>query len=241
MQASTHKIETISGRTVLQRSFYCVAALAVLSLCLAATGRFLGHMVSLGGHTEETALQEVVIGNNVLEIPANMIRFDRQRRSGVAERVDLYVHWPDMQGYRPDVMQDFNGSGLDKKLLFLTFEPSSVSQDMSGRYGQVYSTLTDGPGTSGPGGLTIQRFRADSGFVNEELLVSPERGANALFVARCLDEQSSKSNLASCQRDIFVGDDLQLTYRFPREMLRDWELLDRRVADFAKGRIKGAE
>lgn len=241
MQASTHKIEMISGRTFLQRSFYCVAALAVLSLFLAATGGFLGHRISLGGHTEETALQEIVIGNNVLAIPANMIRFDRQRRSGIAERIDLYVHWPDMQGYRPDLMRDFNGSGPDKTLLFLTFEPGSVSQDMSGRYGQVYSTLTDGPGTSGPGGLTIQRFRADSGFINEELLVSPEHGAKELFVARCLDAQSSKSNLASCQRDVSVGDNLLLTYRFPREMLGDWELLDRKVADFARGRIKGAE
>lgn len=239
MQSSTHRIEPIAGSSSLQRAFYCVAALALLSLCLAVAGRFLGHTVSLGGHTEDRSLQEIVIGNSVLELPANMIRFGKQRRSGVAERVDIYLHWPDMQGYRPEFIQDFNGSGPEKRLLFVTFEPRAISQDMSGRYGPIYSTLTDGPGVKGPAGLTIQAFQPESGFVNEELIVSPQRAGNAPFVARCLDMETSRNNLASCQRDIFAGEDLQLTYRFPREMLKDWQQLELQMQAFAKAHTKG--
>ncbi len=239
MESSTHRIEPIAGSSSLQRIFYCVAALAVLSLGLAAAGRFLGHGISLGGHTEDTTLQEIVIGNTVLALPANMIRFDRQRRGGVAERVDIYLHWPDMQGYRPEFIQDFNGSGPEKRLLFVTFEPRAISQDMSDRYGPIYSTLTDGPGVKGPAGLTIQTLQTESGFVNEELIVSPQRAGKAPFVARCLDIETSRNNLASCQRDIFVGEDLQLTYRFPREMLNDWQQIDLQMQAFAQAHIKG--
>ncbi len=241
MQTSTHRIEPIVASVLLQRVFYCVAALAVLSLAIAIAGRFLGHGISLGGHTEDTSLQEIVIGNNVLELPANMLRFGKQRRSGITERVDVYLHWPDMQGYQAEFIRDFNGSGPEKRMLFATFEPRATSQDMSGRYGPVYSTLTLGPGISGPGDLTIQALRPDSGFVNEEVVASRERAGHALFVARCLDAETSKSNLASCQRDIFVGDDLQLTYRFPREMLKDWRQIEQQMQAFAKAHIKGQE
>jgi hypothetical protein len=241
MQSSTHRIEPIAGNLSLRRAFYCVAALALVSLCLAVAGRLLGHGISLGGHTEDRTLQEIVIGNSVLELPANMIRFDKQRRNGVAERVDIYLHWPDMQGYQPESIQDFNGSGSEKRLLFLTFEPRAIAQDMSGRYGPIYSTLTNGPGIKGPAGLTIQGFQPESGFVNEELVVSSEQAGKPPFVARCRDAETSEGNLASCQRDIFVGEDLQLTYRFPREMLKDWQPLEQQMLGFAKAHIKGPQ
>ena len=241
MQSRTQRIELITGGALLSRVFHFIATLALLSLGLTIAGHYLGHTISLGGHTEDATPQEIVIGNNVLELPANMIRFDKQRRNGVTERVDLYLHWPDMLGYQPAFLADFNGSGPEKRLLFLTFEPRATSEDMSGRYGPIYSTLTEDPGSKGPAGLTIQKFRADSGFVNEELVVSPEQAGHAPFVARCLDEESSKSNLASCQRDIFLGEDLQLTYRFPREMLGDWQKLDQQIWAFAEAHLKRAK
>jgi hypothetical protein len=239
MQYQAQRIEPIFGRAFLRRVFYPIATLALLSLFLAIAGHYLGHTISLGGHTEDTTPREIVIGNNVLELPANTIRFDRQRRNGDAERVDLYLHWPDMLGYQPAFLSDFNGAGPEKRLLFLTFEPRATSQDMSGRYGPIYSTLTEGPGSKGPARLTIQKFRADSGFVNEELMVSTEQAGHTPFVARCLDKETTKSNLASCQRDIFLGEDLQLTYRFPREMLGDWQKLDQQIRTFAETHLKG--
>jgi hypothetical protein len=238
MQTSAQRVESITGSPFLQRIFYGIVALAIITVALGFAGRYFGHTISLGGHTEETALHEIVIGNNVLSLPANTIRFRAQRRDGVAQRVDLYLHWPDMQGYQAGFIKDFNGAGETKTLLFLTFEPRATSRDMSGRYGPIYSTLTDGPGIKGPSGLTIQNFRANTGFVSEQLAVSPETKGRDFFVARCLDEETSKTNLASCQRDIFIGEDLQLTYRFPREFLANWQELDQRVRAFAQGHLK---
>lgn len=238
MQASAQRVESITGSPFLQRLFYGAVALALLTVVLVVAGYYFGHTISLGGHTEETDVHEVVIGNSVLALPANTIRFQAQRRDGVAQRVDLYLHWPDMQGYQAEFIRDFNGAGDKKALLFLTFEPHATSRDMSGRYGPVYSTLTDGPGIKGPAGLIIQTFRATSGFVSEQLVSSPESKGRSFFVARCLDEATSKSNLASCQRDVFIGEDLQLTYRFPRELLANWQELEQKVLAFAEGHLK---
>ncbi|TSE13877.1 hypothetical protein C1D09_001690, partial [Mesorhizobium intechi] len=52
------------------------------------------------------------------------------------------------------------------------------------------------------------------------------RGEKDPFVARCLSEPSAGQSLAPCERDIQVGDDLSLTYRFPKEFLGDWQALD---------------
>ena len=46
------------------------------------------------------------------------------------------------------------------------------------------------------------------------------------FVARCLDGESAAESLAPCERDIHVGNDLSLSYRFPKELLGDWQKLD---------------
>ena len=47
----------------------------------------------------------------------------------------------------------------------------------------------------------------------------PDGGA---FVARCLVGESAAESLAPCERDIHVGDNLSLSYRFPTELLGDW-------------------
>ena len=38
-----------------------------------------------------------------------------------------------------------------------------------------------------------------------------------------------EESLAPCERDVFVGKELSLTYRFPRELLGEWRALDRAV------------
>ena len=48
-------------------------------------------------------------------------------------------------------------------------------------------------------------------------------------MARCLSGPSAEESLAPCERDIHVGDDLSLSYRFPAELLKDWQALDQAV------------
>ncbi len=53
----------------------------------------------------------MVIGNNVIAVPANIIRFEQARRDGIASRLDLYLRYPEMDGYSDAARDDFNHTG----------------------------------------------------------------------------------------------------------------------------------
>jgi hypothetical protein len=221
----------------MMRVFYGFAALALLSLVISAGGKWFGKSIAMAGHTDDATIHEVVIGNDVVAAPANAIRFERARRDGVAERLDLYLHWPDMRGYSPEARDDFNHAGGTRRILFLTFEQRMMSRDMSGRFEPIYNSLIEGPGNPAPGGVTLYEFKADSGYLNEVLAVAPSTG-DAPFVARCLSGTSAEESLAPCERDIHVGGNLSLTYRFPRELLQGWRSLDAAVLATARTLVR---
>jgi hypothetical protein len=205
--------------------FYAFAALALFSLAISVGGKWLGRSIALAGHTDDTTLREIVIGNNVIAAPANTIRFDRQRRDGLAQRLDLYLRWPELDGYSNAARDDFNRSKDGaRRILFLSFEERIMSRDMSGRLEPIYASMLVLPGTEGPEGTKLYTFNEKSGYLNEVLAVAARRGE--VFVARCLVGESAAESLAPCERDIHLGDNLSLSYRFPRELLGDWQKLD---------------
>ena len=205
--------------------FYIFAALALLSLAISVGGKWLGRSIALAGHTDDTTLREIVIGNNVISAPANMIRSDRQRRDGVADRLDLYLRWPQLDGYSDPARDDFNHAKGTRRIVFLSFEQRMMARDMSGRLDPIYTSLLARPGTAGPSGTTLYAFNEKSGYMNEVLAVAAQPDGGA-FVTRCLVGVSAAESLAPCERDIHVGDNLTLSYRFPRELLGDWRRLD---------------
>ncbi|MDX8529955.1 hypothetical protein RFM41_11440 [Mesorhizobium sp. VK25A] len=214
--------------TLMKRVFYIFAALALLSVAISVGGKWLGRSIAMAGYTDDTTVRQIVMGNNLISVPANFIRFDQARRDGIASRLDLYLRYPEMDGYSTASRDDFNHT-TTRKIIFLSFEPRMMSRDMSGRFAPIYSALIEKPGTPGPGGTTIYTFTEKSGYLNEMLAVA-ERAGKDPFVARCLSGPSAEESLAPCERDIQVGDDLSLTYRFPRELLADWPALDAAIA-----------
>jgi hypothetical protein len=135
--------------------FYVFAVLALLSLGISVGGKWLGRSIALAGHSDDTTRREIVIGNNVLLVPANMIRFDRQRRDGVAERLDLYLRWPGLDGYSDAARDDFNHARGSRNIVFLSLEERIMSRDMSGRLEPIYAPMLKRPGKPGPGGVTL--------------------------------------------------------------------------------------
>lgn len=214
---------------LMKRVFYVFSALAVLSIAISVGGKWFGRSIAMAGYTDDTTIHEIVIGNNVVAVPANVIRFDQARRDGIASRLDLYLRYPEMDGYSEAARDDFNHTGPSKDIIFLSFERQIMSRDMSGRFAPIYSSLIVQPGTPGPGGTTLYGFTEKSGYFNEVLAVG-NRGGKDPFVARCLSGQSAAQSLAPCERDILLGDELSLTYRFPREFLGDWQALDAAIA-----------
>jgi hypothetical protein len=224
---------------LMTKVFQAFAALALLSLAIMLAGKWLGHDLAMGGHTDDTTTREIVIGNNVIAAPSNMIRMEQARHDGVVSRLDLYLRYPQMDGYSDAASRDFNNSGGSRNILFLGFEEQVMSHDMSGRFAPIYSALIVRPGTPGPGGITFYDFTEKSGYLGEVLAVA-ERAGEPPFVARCLSGPRASESLAPCERDVLVGDELSLTYRFPGEFLGDWQALDAAVMARASAMIKTA-
>lgn len=218
----------IVNSALVMKVFYALAAFAVLSVGISAAGRWFGHSIAMAGYTDDASSREVVIGNDVIAAPANMIRFEKARRDGVADRLDLYLRWPEMDGYSEAARSAFNNTDGQKRIVFLSLEPRMMTRDMSGRLQPIYSALTVKPGVPGPDGMTLYGFKENSGYLNEVLAVAVRAGEPE-FVARCLSGTEAEESLAPCERDVFVGKDLSLTYRFPRELLGEWRALDQAV------------
>lgn len=226
--------------TFIWRVFFIFSALALIALAIATAGRFAGHSIAMAGHTDDTSLAEIVIGNNVLAAPRNMIRFEQARKGGVATRLDLYLRWPDLTGYTDAARDDFNHAGDRKNIVFVSLSESMMSRDMSGRYEPIYSELTEASTDAAPKGLVARRFTEKSGYANEMLYVGETTG-RAPFVVRCLVGETAAQSLAPCERDIHVGKGLSLLYRFPHELLGDWKRLDQSMGRLAKWMLKTAD
>ncbi|OQM76590.1 hypothetical protein [Manganibacter manganicus] len=227
--ASEPDFRVVDSRLMV-KVFICFAVLALLSVAIALGGKWVGHRVAMAGNTTDTTQREIVIGNNVIAVPSNTIRFAQARRDGIAQRLDLYLRYPQMDGYSEIASDAFNhANGARKTILFLSFAEQAMSHDMSGRFAPIYSKLIEKPGTPGPAGITFYDFAEKTGYLNERLAVA-ERPGEEPFVARCLAELEAEDSLAPCERDVLVGDGLSLTYRFPLELLGDWKALDAALA-----------
>lgn len=226
------------GETVesgfLWKLFYVFACLAGLSLAISICGRLFGHSLAMGDYSESTRPRKVILDGNILLVPENTIRFGDQRRDGAHSRLDLYLKWPEMSGYRAIYRDAFNFTAKTPSVIFLSIQQQVMSRDMSGRFAPIYSSLIEKPGRSGPAGLTAYRLSRKSGYIDETLLTGEEKEGK-LFVTRCLE---TSDILTACERDILVGKDLSLTYRFPKELLDQWRAIDRAVESFSRRLIQ---
>lgn len=238
-QQTAEPAMTAIDSRLMTKVFYAFAALMILSGAISMAGRWFGASIAMAGYTDDTTVHEVVIGNNVLAAPSNTIRYERSRRDGVATRLDLYLHWPDMKGYSTEARADFNHTSGARRILFLSFEERMMSRDMSGRFEPIYSSLIVRPGKTGPDGIVTYAFNEKSGYLDEVLTVAERTGKDP-FVARCLTGPTAEESLAPCERDIHLGDNLSLTYRFPREMLAEWRAMDGAVAAKAAAMLRTA-
>lgn len=238
--ATIHETPMISSGFV-YRLTAAVAVLAVLTVGITIGGRSLGQRISLAGHTDSTREFTVTVGDDSVRLAANTIRFPSERADGAAERVDLYLTWPQIQGYSEADRLRFNDISQSSTLIFMQLTQSTMSRDMSGRMDPIYSHLIEGAPFAGPHGLTAHRLRADAGYGGEVLLTAPRTGKPD-FVVRCLlPTASDKATSGDCQRDIKVGKDLSVLYRFSSTLLGDWDHIDAAIQTFVENRLDNSK
>jgi hypothetical protein len=223
---------------LLLTSVVIIGLLALASLAITIYGKLYGAQLALAGNSDSLDKYEIAIGRDVVRLPANTIRFEQQRRNGAAERVDLQLHWPSMEGYSHARRRAFDDPGQAQPLIFLQISQSTMSRDMSGRVEPIYRHLLTGPEESIAAGLQLHHFKAGTGFEGEVLLTG-ETSDGSPYAVRCLIPSDDKlASSSDCQRDIHVGEDLSVLYRFSSHLLPDWQQIDTAVRDYVSKRAR---
>ncbi|MBA5777620.1 hypothetical protein H2509_10845 [Stappia sp. F7233] len=206
----------------------------VLALALVGTafvfktaGQWLSHANPHGDWTEETHPVDVDLAGRDFTIPANMIRHAPQRTATApTDRVDLAVLWPDMKGYEQELAAGFMDASDNSPLILVSIETDSKSQGTSELLDNVYRTLAVGEPAKGPGGLSL--LWLSDGKNGGTDFVAFEEGSAPRFAARCFTPTNA-GLAATCQRDIRLGDDLMVSYRFRQSYLSSWSSLERKI------------
>jgi hypothetical protein len=225
--------EPLLSNKLLFRVTLVIGLLAALASGLSVAGRWLGDDLVLGENTESREIHHIIVGQDALALPANVIRFENQRRNGPAESVSIYLSWPALDGYSRNIASIFSDPERVDRLIFAEFSQSVMSRDMSGRVEPIYSKLFTGEPSPGPAGLTIHRLTRKSGFGDERLLTAALADGSTYAVRCLIPARIEESTSADCLRDVHVGRDLTLLYRFSSSLLPQWQEIDTAVRSYA--------
>ena len=221
----------------------CLAFLAVMASLtsgLVFAGHWLGQKIRLAGHTDSREIFRLDIGPDRLSLPANVLRFETQRRNGTAERADLYLAWPSMDGFTRATADRFNDLDKAKQLVFLQISQSVMSRDMSGRIEPIYSHYFRGAPVDAGHGLLRHEFAPEAGYQRDVLLTAPRKGLPDYAVRCVMPESPEQATPGDCQRDIFIGNDLSVLYRFSSDLLPEWQALDAAVTGYVNAHLEHA-
>ncbi len=217
-----------------------LALMACLTGAVVLGGGWLGKRIKLAGHTDSTEFVHVVIGRDRLSLPKNVIRFETQRQSGTAERLDLYLLWPEMEGFSGAKSTRFNDLTKSDQLIFLQVTQSVMSRDMSGRVEPIYAHYFTGEPVDAGYGLSLHRFSEAAGY-DKDVLLTAHLANGPDYAVRCvIPARPEDATSGDCQRDIFVGQDLSVLYRFSSNLLPQWQELDDAVRSYVSKRASAA-
>lgn len=221
---ATVEVLPLSGNLKLIVIFSIVLALLVVTIKLLAG--YAGAELIRAGHTTSTQIHRVIINRDIASLPANMIRYPSQRRIKESKKLDLYVHWPTLDGYSEELKSVFNGIQISSQIIFITLLPRFSDLDMSARIGPIYENFLIGPQTPVGDNLVSRQLDPENGFINEYLIV--EKNNPNPFSARC-EKPGSNGRAAYCIRDINIGESLSLTYRFHSDLIPQWLDLEQSI------------
>jgi hypothetical protein len=235
--ATVNRQETMISNRFLLKLVAGMTAMALLTGATVIGGKWLGTRIRLGGNTESREAYTVEIGKDRLTLPANMIRFETQRRNGPAERLDLYLLWPEMEGFSAASSDRFNDLDKSRGLIFVQISQSVMSKDMSGRVEPIYSRYFEGAPVSAGNDLILHHFAPEAGYARDVLLTAPRAGDTDYAVRCVMPERPADGTSADCQRDFMAGRDLSVLYRFSSDLLPQWRQLDAAVSLFVANHL----
>ena len=214
-----------------------VGILLLATVIINLAGRYFSSSILMAGHTPSTERYNIVIGNNTLNIPANAIRFGNQRRSGAAQGINLYLSWPEFQGYQNSTQEAFNSVDEQSKLIFIDIAQNGNQGDMSSRFDPIYRNFLEGSPQPAPNGLVQYRMSPQSTYKDEIIYVESVTKEKP-FTIKCLVPNNQLESSTGCQRDINLGNNLSVTYRYSEQLIPHWRDIEQGIINTINGSLQ---
>jgi hypothetical protein len=178
----------------------------------------------------------IVVSGVVFNIEPAAIREAIERKPGTQTRVDLVYSWPSLTP--PDTSDKPRiGAPVDpNKRLFVTIAAGETTLPIAERLRDIYPRYLVPEPSAGPEGLTLRGFRDDTPYQGEELVFEP--AAPEHFLARCSRKGVVNSGVCLLERRIGNAD---ITFRFPRDWLKEWKSIAAGVDSLLKRLHPGAQ
>jgi hypothetical protein len=161
----------------------------------------------------------VAIGGTLFNVPTSAIRMKIQRHSGPQERIDLSFSYPLLEPPAPqkhvsanEVVEEMT-QPIDRIFLSIAAHNNSLSPEA--RLSTIYPRYLEQASTPRQDGLTLRAFRADTPYAGEDLYYAN----TPALAARCTRDASTPGMCLSERRI----DGADLTFRFPRNWLAQWQ------------------
>jgi hypothetical protein len=158
----------------------------------------------------------VSVGATLFNVPTHAFRRKVQKHSGPQERVDLSYIYPSLEANNQPkhvTVETFDEGPQPIDRIFLSILAHHDATSPDARLRTIYPRYVDRP-THNEDGLTIQPFRDNSPYSNEDLFL----GTAPNLVARC-SRDGVTPGMCMSERRIGGAD---LVFRFPRTWLEQW-------------------
>ena len=175
-----------------------------------------------------SAAIEFIIADQRFVIPENYTRYPAQRGGGRMNMVDMHALLPGLQPYSPDLQENFADNSFRSDVIYFSLSQRDAALNSSRRLRDVYSKYLDrAEPEEGPDGLQLFRFRDNTGYANQDLLVGKDAEERILLLI--CDRRSAAVESPNCYRSVLLGQRLELTYRFKRHHLDRWREIDQSI------------
>ena len=115
-----------------------IAVLILIALAVGGTIYWAKFKLIRHEFTTDSASRQFIIGNDVLEIPLNTMRFAAQREKTVLRQADLVLYWADGTGFDDTHSERFLDPAHTGQLIFVTINERALDFDMSQRVAPIY-------------------------------------------------------------------------------------------------------
>ena len=225
--------------------------LATLVLCAIFLYYYVGPSVDeFSGNVPSPAITEepveLQIGGMTFAPSANYTVFPRARRGGERDEVVLYALWPSLNGYSPAQRREFIENDPDTRRIDITIAKRSSPSTEQQRFETLYLPLTvDQRGVRTPYQLTKFTFTEQrssvptNGYRDTELFVGQDADGK-LMALFCFAERDDILS-PECWREYEYSDSVEVSYRFKRPYLPEWQRIDTEVRNYIAGIDRSAD